>query len=537
MEPRKRNWLQSLRAEILEEETGIDAGTNTRGRRGSSREHEIISQGTNQNFESMGIQPGDVGHQLARRLATIQWKHTKKYISDVIACDNNEELEKIYDFLREFGTRGGGSGSRGNYFFLICKETQAGHIHVAHDCSWSNKACRCGWKNHPAVQRCLQRHVRRTRFITELTQRDWENVLLYFEYKEHQRPLDFQIWVGGRLQGLPSGDEAIRWQHLFNQRYKLLGEREQDAGDECYVQQRERNIPPFEQIVQPAVRKFEKKRSRYEKIREQLEEIIKYNPCYPLDNIKKTEEFINNDFLMEYTNRNNVDQALTKIKIGLCNIKLKDFYDIYKVEGCNPMFSAGYKEFKDVYYNLEDSTEILNELLLYQFDSDTDIIKIFLKDLKSIVDREIPKMNTFCLYGPPSSGKNFFIDTLLNVCMNVAQFGSIINRNHKFAYQEAENRRLIYWNEPNYESAEIEQLKTICGGDNYTIQIKCKGDASVWATPVIVTTNNNLSIMYDLAFKDRVKTYKWNTASYLKNYKLKPHPLSFFELLIKHNIL
>lgn len=537
MDIRRRKWLECLRSECVDEPPRKLQRESSRGFSGGEPTHvDGTGEVPVQDIESMDQKREDVGSTIISRLVQTEFKSSRRYISDVIACPSDAIMERVWAHLQEYGNRQRYRASGGPIFFLICKEKEDGHIHVVHDCAYSNKACRCSWKDHQDIRGGLQRYLRRARYINELQQQDWENVLLYFVYQKYKGEEHAQIWIRGELQRFPPGSEIIRWRNMCSERAKLLGESKQDPRVIDNIRRGIGIAPPFEQAVPGSHKQFKKARSRYEKIRDQVEELLKYNPCYPIDNIKKCEEFIKNDFLMEYKNRFDIEQALTAYKIKICNIKLKDLYNLYHVPGCNPLFSCGYKEFSETYYELDRSTEILNELLLFQFDEDAEIVANFLQTLKAIVDREIPKLNTLILYGPPSSGKNYFIDTLLNVCMNVAQFGSIINRHNRFAYQEAENRRLIYWNEPNYESAELEQLKTICGGDNYTVQVKCKGDASIWGTPVIVTTNNRLSIMTDKAFQDRVRSYTWKTAKFLKDYHLKPNPLAFFEILKLYNL-
>ena len=93
------------------------------------------------------------------------------------------------------------------------------------------------------------------------------------------------------------------------------------------------------------------------------------------------------------------------------------------------------------------------------------------------------------------------------------------------------------WNEPNYEAAVIDQLKMMTAGDSYTVTVKNKPDMAVYKTPMIVLTNNHVSIMTDPAFKDRVKTFRWVSAPYLKDCKRKPYPVAFYHLLVKYKVI
>lgn len=144
-------------------------------------------------------------------------------------------------------------------------------------------------------------------------------------------------------------------------------------------------------------------------------------------------------------------------------------------------------------------------------------------------------MNTLCIHGPPSAGKNFFFDMIFALSVNTGQL-TIANKHNNFAFQEAPNKRLLIWNEPNYCSSYTDLLKMILGGDSYVVRVKCKPDTSVQRTPVFVLTNNIVPFMYDKAFNERIKTYTWKKPIWLKDLTKKPHPMSFFLLLNKYNI-
>ena len=79
-------------------------------------------------------------------------------------------------------------------------------------------------------------------------------------------------------------------------------------------------------------------------------------------------------------------------------------------------------------------------------------------------------------------------------------------------------------------------LKTLFEGGDTKVRIKMMGDAHIKRTPVIILTNNPVNFMGDVTFKERLKQYTWKAAPFLKDYKLKPYPLSFFELLLKYEI-
>lgn len=84
--------------------------------------------------------------------------------------------------------------------------------------------------------------------------------------------------------------------------------------------------------------------------------------------------------------------------------------------------------------------------------------------------------------------KIFFFDIVLHVLIN---FGQIENFNKfvLFPLQEAINKRVLFWNEPNYDPGAIETLKMLFGGDTCNVKVKYKNDATIRRTPIIVLSN------------------------------------------------
>lgn len=149
-------------------------------------------------------------------------------------------------------------------------------------------------------------------------------------------------------------------------------------------------------------------------------------------------------------------------------------------------------DFQDCYYEREESKDILLNLLRYQFDDDYELCIDFVRNLFNVCERKIPKLNTFLIYSPPSAGKNFFIDAVMDYYWNRGQLGNP-NRFNQFAFMEATNKRIILWNEPNYESSSTDQLKMILGGDANTVRVKNKMDSAVYRTNVSITSMLHIS--------------------------------------------
>jgi len=131
--------------------------------------------------------------------------------------------------------------------------------------------------------------------------------------------------------------------------------------------------------------------------------------------------------------------------------------------------------------------------------------------------------------------KIFFFDCVIHFCVN---FGIITNwnRHNQFPLQDCPNRRVIIWNEPNFEDGVEENLKLLFGGDQCGARIKYEGDAVIQRTPVIILSNNDC-FPRNHAFRTRMIKHSWNRCDHLKSIHKKPHPLAFPYLLARWNVI
>lgn len=268
-----------------------------------------------------------------------------------------------------------------------------------------------------------------------------------------------------------------------------------------------------------------------------VQELLFRFPVSPIINIIDHPVYLSSNLKMLRARNCKLLDILDIIKMTFMRWSIKDFYDnIYSKDDCIPIFSAGHIPIDDYYYNIEESVSIMDELLKFQFDDNDELIYDFLNNLYNVLDRKIPKCNSFLVHSPPSSGKNFFFDACIDYFLNKGQLGKA-NKYNQFAFQDAAQKRIILWNEPNYESSNTDMLKMILGGDAYNVNVKNKPDMAVYRTPVILLTNNIIPLMTSSAFVDRIKMYTWKQAPYLKGYNKKPYPLAMYHLFVKHKIM
>lgn len=284
-------------------------------------------------------------------------------------------------------------------------------------------------------------------------------------------------------------------------------------------------------------RRKKRKLGASEKVQIRVVELCKQFPICPPEAIVKHKLWLTDEELRFKTLKDKeITSAISNWTNQLTTWSMKDYQEIYTKENCDPIFSAGYGNFDNYYYNIENSVNILDELVSFQCNDDSEQIIDFMTTLYNVVERKIPKLNCLVIHSPPSAGKNFFFDAIKDYYINCGHLSNA-NKYNNFAFQDAEGRRIVLWNEPNYSPEFLEPIKEILGGDSTCVNVKYMSDVPVYRTPVIVLTNNVVSFMTHPAFEDRLRVFEWQPAPYLKDYSKKPNPLAVYHLFKRYNLV
>nr|QRQ90264.1 MAG: nonstructural protein [Parvoviridae sp.] len=456
-----------------------------------------------------------------------------RYISDVFQCETQTEAEKFCRDVR--------NDALGNYrggFLIVVRDGT--HVHVVHVCTFTSGWCRCSFiqkaKGRAELRRPINQH--RRKYAKHLTEEDLSRIFFYFAQKG--RGSENLYSICGRVEEIPS--ENI---------YLPGGQDQMDARrEELKSLEGVNYLPDVELLTSDEIRHTNEQinRARSERaivkrkggkaeLQKRIIELCQLYPCSPLIAVLNHREWLLDPQVQFMRNDNKLVQSVMDNWSHIINNwKLDNFISLYNDPKCKPYFEAPTDEIFNYYYTVEESLKILEDFLSFQFNGNELAIYDFLMDVHDICERVIPKCNTLVVYSPPSAGKNFFFDMILAFYLNKGQMGNP-NKHNSFAFQECFNKRILLWNEPNYESNQIEKLKMILGGDNYTVNVKCKADAPVHRTPVICLTNNKVPFMNDPAFKDRIIQYQWRPCIMLKECKKKPYPVTYYHLLKQYSII
>lgn len=455
------------------------------------------------------------------RLEAKNWESSGFYLSDVYACESEERARQL---AKELGTRGFAFPGK-----MLAISLHGNHVHSIHSCKYSNRSCRCKFNKFKEAQEDIRPRLRTPRALETFQRRDWENITKYFS--QNGRRITFYT-LEGRVQGIPFEITA-----LSDSRVRSKNENGEGQGlDNCADpidgdNQRKRSI----------VQKNDRGPTRSKRSNIQaggrrgidglpgriLDIISKYAIC-PLSEIVNTREYLEESLCIKRLDDRDVKSAIDA-RASVINHWFKGDYDkFYADDKTVKLWSARSLDLFNIYYLDEQASyDVCNELLTMQLGDDK--FK-FCKELIDIVEMKIPKRNCFVVISSPSAGKNFFFDAVKDYYINAGQMCNP-NKYNNFAYQDCHNRRVLLWNEPNFEPREIENLKMLLGGDNFSANVKCKPQANVKRTPIIVLSNNIPRFVNNPAFEDRIYVYYWQPAPFLKAINRKPRPDSVMKLV------
>jgi hypothetical protein len=444
----------------------------------------------------------------------------------VLACGDNGEAAELCSELERRGEQYPGN------FLLI--SLHGDHVHVVHDCPYSNRSCRCSLLQGSWIQAHLRRAIRKRRSIDGLGEADWLNVLFYFT--QNGRECKY-LKIRGASRRIPvpvtnvedigpRGEGQIDLVGACG--YDYQSDIRAAVKDGTTSRRGKRAVENLHHRPQP---------NRGPSIIQKIEKIMLEHPVCPMVGIVNHDEWLNDPDLM-YIRKDNkiVNNVIEAWQQKICRWSVYDFNTFYSADNCTPKFWCGYRNMDDVYYDVEDSINKVEQVLKFQCDDDPLMVRQFLSDLYNVLERKIDKLGTFAIISPPNAGKNWVMEAFIHYYWNTGQLGNL-TRHNQFGLQEASGKRVLLWDEPNYEPGMTETLKNVLAAHPYVVRVKKEADCAVYATPVIVLTNRNVGFLYEEAFRTRVIKYRWRACNFLKYYDKKPNPLCVYPLWLKWGII
>ncbi|ALR74754.1 non-structural protein, partial [Protoparvovirus Zsana/2013/HUN] len=106
------------------------------------------------------------------------------------------------------------------------------------------------------------------------------------------------------------------------------------------------------------------------------------------------------------------------------------------------------------------------------------------------LNKQMGKRNTILLCGPASTGKSLIAQQIAKLVGNVGCYNA---SNVNFPFNDCCNRNLIWIEEAGNLGTQVNQFKAIMSGQSIRLDQKGKGSKSIEPTPVIMTTNEDIT--------------------------------------------
>nr|WDW25800.1 MAG: replication-associated protein [Canine parvovirus]WDW25802.1 MAG: replication-associated protein [Canine parvovirus] len=108
--------------------------------------------------------------------------------------------------------------------------------------------------------------------------------------------------------------------------------------------------------------------------------------------------------------------------------------------------------------------------------------------------RRFGKRNAIWLYGPATTGKTNIAEAIAHA---VPFYGCVNWTNENFPFNDCVDKMLIWWEEGKMSAKIVESAKAILGGSKVRVDQKCKASQQIDSTPVIITSNTDMTIVVD----------------------------------------
>ncbi len=149
----------------------------------------------------------------------------------------------------------------------------------------------------------------------------------------------------------------------------------------------------------------------------------------------------------------------------------------------------------------------------------------FIDKLWSVLAKEDPKINTFCIVGQPNAGKSKMLRSLQPIAKYYGEIHT--SDGSAFNFMNSINTACIFMEEPRITPEVVEQTKLIFEGQRTQVKVKNRDDEWLERTPVIITSNSQITRwcpQETKAINARMHQFFAKTAPFLKHYKRDMNP-------------
>lgn len=416
------------------------------------------------------------------------------------------------------------------------------HAHVLHDCPLSRGTCRC-FPGFIPKRRTAQRHI-----ISELSEECISKIIFYY--------LAGPKWIYTVKIGdsnyrctIPFATQANRFVDSGREEFEADGVLEScDNEDRLLLEATGETTDFFSASDQrPNLGKNLKRKREVENFSDRVYEKLRLILSSPLKAFHRTSGWFEDPLLRGFKNtKEEIQVAYNRLSFEITNMSLLEFKKMYQVEehNCDEDHSYHFASLKmdnfwKLYFPKRQSLIWLKKLLIWQYargsiDDKGNVLDKewkqdvynFVKFLMTLLDKRNGKKNTLYLLSPPNAGKTLLTDCISHYFLSGGHL-KVWNRTSGFPLEELEGSRVAFWNEPSFDSGNIEEMLKLLGGDTMSIAVKHQSSVSINKIPCIVTSNYN-KFPTTKEFSERITYHTWTACDILEpigNKRLHPYAL------------
>lgn len=217
----------------------------------------------------------------------------------------------------------------------------------------------------------------------------------------------------------------------------------------------------------------------------------------PVDALLLCSEIISSDkFAYIDTKSNEWKRAVAKFTLDIRRMSTPEL--------CKMVRSTPNAYFSPItqYMPIHVSLVWLKQWLHFQFGTN---MGEFVGEMWSLLDGATKK-NCLWLHGPPNSGKSFVLQTL---AASRIVYGTIKNAfsTNNFPFESAVDKKLIFLDEFCFDSRYENTLLELFAGQSFTTNVKYQGPTTIFPTPVVMATNDQVIDIGDERWKSHVRYF------------------------------
>lgn len=380
------------------------------------------------------------------------------------------------------------------------------HLHIVHDCTFSNATCRCAFMARFQIK---PRDRKRRQYTSAMGRDDWERLTNYLLFQRERgasfiRTSDGKIFacVDNAATRLFEVCEIARPENLAIEDGKVcIGNRtELPRGSGSAENINREGLLESEEAPQGPKNFQESKVFQF---------LLKYlisppDSCHLLKHYYTDRHLLNiNESQKEYRN------ALSLYKRVILNKSLTEIHEMYSPE--NKIYNAINGDPFNMYFDADTSANKIKSFLTAQFNHTEGVVH-FISTLYNILMKQNGKKNCLWIRGPPDSNKSTFIkivEQLMITCGRV----SIMNKTNNFPFSSCTECRLIVLDELSFDPAiYTDQLKLLLSGEPMKVSKKYCEDVYIYKTPIIAVSNGECFPSTDV-FNCRIEKFFFNTTN------------------------